>query len=180
MVESISLMGRGVSEEVCAATSWRGLCGEENGAREREENELEYELDSGKMSMYTGVRVSGRRFRLDDGMSRYWPEDMDEPVDEQVDELSLLDVEELEYKEEGEWLNSSSNTWLWVENLRDEWSTSLRASWYCRESITSKNGKLAMHALDNGYLHSRPSDVSLNCCRRLPICFDDRYFPVLR
>jgi hypothetical protein len=110
-------MGRGVFEEVCAATPEGGLYEAENGARERDEDEL----DSGKMSMYTGVRVSGRWFRLDEDMSRYCPEDMDAPVDEQVDELSLLDVEELEYKVEGEGLDS-----LWLY-LRDE-SASLRAS----------------------------------------------------
>lgn len=54
-VESMSLMGRGVSEEVCEATPGGGkLYGEENGAWELDENEL----DSGKMSMYTGVRIS--------------------------------------------------------------------------------------------------------------------------
>lgn len=121
------------------------------------------------MSIYTGVRVSGRWFRLDEDMSRYCSEDIDAPVDEQVDELSLLDFEDLEYKEEGEGLDS-----LWLY-LRDE-SASLRVS----ESITSKIGQLAMLARDDGYLHSRPSDVSLNCCRRLPICFDDLCFPVLR
>lgn len=153
-VESMSLMGRGVSE-VCATTPWEGWYGEENGARERDEDELKNELDSGKMSMYTGVRVSGRWFRLDDGMLWCRPEDVDEPVDE----LSLLDVEELEYEEEGERLDSS---WLWGENLRRE-STSLPVGAAKRESI-----------------NSLPSNVSLNCCRRLPICFDDLYFPVLR
>jgi hypothetical protein len=65
-------------------------------------------------------------------MSRYCSEDIDAPVDEQVDELSLLDFEDLEYKE-GEGLDS-----LWLY-LRDE-SASLRVS----ESITSKIGQLAM------------------------------------
>lgn len=61
---------------------------EEGGTREREEDELENELASGKMSMYTGVRLSEGLCRLEDGIAVYSAEDM-EPVDEEADEASL-------------------------------------------------------------------------------------------
>lgn len=78
------------------------------GAFKEGELETENELDSGKMSIYTGVRVSGMWFRLDDDMAGlYCVEGMDESADEEVDELSL--VEESEDKGEGE---ASSKLWL--------------------------------------------------------------------
>jgi len=49
----------------------------------RVEDKPQRELDSGKMSMYTGVRVSGSWLRLDNGMvelPRYCGEDIEEQV----------------------------------------------------------------------------------------------------
>lgn len=75
-VGSMSLMRRGELEE-----GW-GLY--EEGPRERDEEELEYGVGSGKMSMKTGVRDSEGLFLLEGGM-------IGEPVDEEEDEWSLVE-----------------------------------------------------------------------------------------
>lgn len=105
-VESMSLMRRGMFEEGWdVAAPWGDLY-EEDGAREREEDEFDHELDSGKMSMYTGVRESGSWLCLDDGIiGLYCAEDVGESADEEADESSLgneaQDIEESEGLDDG-------------------------------------------------------------------------------
>lgn len=83
------------------------MCGEET----RDEDECDHELDSGKMSMYTGVRESGSWLYLDGSMiGLYCADDVGEPVDEEVDESSL--GKESQDKEEGEGLDDGPpKTW---------------------------------------------------------------------
>lgn len=83
-VASISLMRRGVLEE---ERNTMAPCGDSYRPRECDEDELHRELDSGKMSMYTEVRVSGSWLCLDNGMvgpSRYCGEDIEEQVSRRV------------------------------------------------------------------------------------------------
>jgi hypothetical protein len=83
----------------------------EDGSQGRDEDEFNHELDSGKMSMYTGVRESGSWLCLDDGMTGlYCADDVGEPADEEVDESSL--GKESQDKEEGEGLDDGPpKTW---------------------------------------------------------------------